>query len=186
MGKKKFVILFLILFVAIRVFSVDIRHSAGIEVSFYGYSSFPDDPYSLPSGLGFFYTLNKISKPSLFLGAALLWYGFIPANNFYTGSIMLIPAVSLGYNFVFDFAHQSEFIISPFLSYGQYFRSIVSTESTLWFNRPVITGGFDIAINTEIKTTSAIGLFVSVILDNELLIMPGFRVRTGYSGTSGK
>lgn len=186
MKKKRYIILLLVLIVTGRLYSDEIRHSAGIEVSFFGYSSFIDDPYSLPAGLGLFYTIKKLSKSSLFFGTSLLWYGFVSSKTFYTGSVMIIPAVSLGYNFAFDLTHKSEFILSPYISYGHYFRSIEIDESTMWFNRPVITGGLDIVINTEIKTTSAIGFFVSVIMDNSLVLMPGLRVKTGYSWGSVK
>ena len=184
MKKKRYIILLLVLIVASRIYSDEIRHSVGIELSFFGYSSFIDDPYSLPSGLGLFYTINKLSKSSLSFGTSLLWYGFVSSKTFYTGSVMIIPAVSLGYNFVFDLTHESDFTISPYISYGHYFRSIEIYGSTMWFNRPVLTGGFDTAINTEIKTTSSLGVFISIILDDSPVIMPGFRVKTGYSWDS--
>jgi len=186
MTKRFYLTLILIFSFSFSIFSAEIRHSTGLEISFYGPSAFTDDPYSLPSGLGIFYVVSKIAKPSFSLGADLLWYGFVPLGSFYTGSIMLLPSISFGYNFIFNFAHESEFIISPYISYGHYFRSIASTNALLWFNRPVITTGLDIDINTEIKTTSAIRLFLSFILDNKPLIVPGFSVRTGYSRKSGR
>ena len=94
---------------------------------------------------------------------------------------MIIPSFSPGYNFVFELANNANIILSPYLSYGHYFRSLVSTESTTWFNRPVITCGFDFAINTEVKTISSLGLYVSLIMDNSPVIMPGFVVKTAYT-----
>jgi len=180
--KPKLLFIFLIfIFTYSSVSAVELRHSIGGQIAFYGYSTFPDDPYSLPSGVGLFYEISKITKPSFFLGADLLWYGFVSGLNFYSGSMMLIPSVSLGYKYIFYFSHHSNLSFSPFISYGQYIRSIETEKSTMLFSRPVITGGLDIAINTEIKTTSSLGLFVSVIMDDTPVIMPGFRVKTGYS-----
>lgn len=182
MKKKLFILLLFILFVNIRIFSTDIKHSIGIEISFYGYTSFPHDPYSLPSGLGVFYEINNISKSSFYLGADLLWYGFVAGLDIYSGSMMLIPSVSLGYNFILDLSNESKLSFSPYISYGQYVRSIEFADLLKWFSRPVITGGLDIKISTEIKTTSSLGFFVSVIMDNSPVIMPGIRVKTGYFG----
>ncbi len=182
MKKKICVTLVLMFSITFSIPAISLNHSTGIEVSFFGNSSFNNDPYSLPSGFGLFYTVNKFSKSSLFLGTSLVWYGFVPSNTFYTGSIMIIPTVSVGYNFLFDLTHKSVFSLLPYISYGQYIRSIETNEDILWFSRPVITGGFDFLLNTEIRTTSVIGLFISVIMDNTPIFMPGFRVKTGYAG----
>ncbi len=186
MKKKLLFIILLLIIVFIPIFALEIRHSIGGELAFHGFSPIIDDSYSLPSGLGVFYTFAKISKPSVFLSSHLYWFGFNPDSNYYTGSIMLIPTLALGYNFIVNFAHDAELNFSPYLSYGQYFRSIESTESILWFSRPVITSGLDIVINTDVKSVFAIGFFVSMILENQPFYTPGFRVKTGYTWISGK
>jgi len=181
MKKKLIFVIFLCIYTYFPVLAMELRHTIGGEFSFYGATSFNGDPYSLPSGLGIFYTINKFDKPSFVFGANLLWYGFVPSRFFYSGSIMLVPSVSSGYNFVFDLSNKSGFSLLPYISYGQYIRSIETDESTSWFSRPVITGGVDIILNTEIRTASAFGFFVSALMDNIPVIMPGFRVKTGYS-----
>jgi len=186
MKKKLLFIICVFIYVYFPISAVELRHSIGGEIAFYGFSPIVDDSYSLPSGLGAFYTLAKISKPSLFLSSHLYWYGFTPDSNYYTGSIMFIPTLALGYNFIVNFAHNAELNFSPYLSYGQYFRSIESTESILWFSRPVISSGLDIVINTDVKSVFSLGLFVSLILENEPFFTPGFRVKTGYSWTSNR
>jgi len=186
MKKKLILLIFIYIYSYFPVFAVELRHSIGGEISFYGYTFFKDDPFSLPSGLGLFYSIGKNRESSLFLGSKIYWYGFVPSGTYYNESIMIIPSLSLGYNFILNSEQHSEFSILPYFSVGQYFRSVTSIDSSVWFSRPVVSGGMDFILNTEINTTSAIGIFISAILDNSAIIMPGFCVKTGYSSGSGR
>lgn len=183
--KKKLLFIFLIYICTyFSVSAVELRHSIGGEIAFYGFSSFPNDPFSLPSGIGIFYTLNPVSKPAFFYGADILWFGFIPDSNFYLGSMMIIPSITFGYHHIFDFTHGSELNLSPYFSYGHYFRSVEIDDSNLWYNRPVISAGIDIDLYTEIQTVSSLGIFTSIIADDEPIIILGLKVKTGYSWKS--
>jgi len=185
MIKKIIFLIFISIYFSFPVFTVELKHSIGGEISFYGYTFFKNDPYSLPSGLGLFYSIGRNNESSLFLGSKIYWYGFVPSESYYNESIMIIPSFSLGYNYILNSRQQSEISILPYFSVGQYFRSVTSIDSSVWFSRPVVSCGMDFILNTEINTTSAIGIIISAILDDSVIIMPGFCVKTGYSWSPG-
>lgn len=178
--KKNHIIIFLIFFYAGQGFSLTTTQSAGVQIAIYGSEPFSENLYSLPSGMGIYYTLTSGKTPSIFLGTDILWYGFTPLNNFYGDSFMLIQSIAAGYRFRFTLRPPTALVFSPYLTCGYYTRRITTQDAAMWFTRPVLTLGVETAVEAGKRASSSIGLFVTFIMDNTPVVMPGLLIRTGY------
>ena len=149
------------------------------ELSITGQTDEFDDPYSLPAGLGILYEFYIPGLP-VFIGAETEWYGFIPLEDDFGDSRMIVCSFTSGYCFRKYFRDSSLLMFSPSVSAGQYFRSFEKNGTTYKGSKPVIKTGVDIMLISEKNTAFSIGFFYFFIMDNTLFSFPGYRNRIGY------
>lgn len=181
------IIIIIILLIPVKTFSAEKlskadrkKHFTCAELSLMGQTRSFNDPYSLPAGIGVSYNYYGFSIP-FFAGFEAEWFGFVPLNENYSDSMMIVPSINLGYSIIKELNRGSQVHISPYISAGQYFRSIIKNDITYNGSRPVFKSGFDLVLLTEKNTVFSIGLFYIMILDNNPVLFPGGRNRIGYA-----
>ena len=157
------------------------NHLLAAELSVMGQTQNFTDPYSLPVGFGILYEYHGFNIIPAHIGIEFEWFGFIPLNDYYGDSAMILPSVILGYSFKKALSNNSSVALSPFISSGIYFRSFEINGETYKGRRPAIKTGFDIMLITEKKCAFSIGLFYSAFLENNMVSFPGYRNRIGYA-----
>ncbi len=155
-------------------------HIIAAELSILGQTNNFEDPYSLPAGIGILYEYHGFSIPMI-LGLETEWFGFVPINENYNDSSMIVPSLILAYSFIIPLSEKSSLQLMPALSAGQYFRSFERNNQTYKGSKPIIKSGLDIMLITEKNMVFTIGFFYTLIMDNNVISFPGYRNRIGYA-----
>jgi hypothetical protein len=157
----------------------NLHHAIGLELGFLKELN-NDSPYGIPAGIGLFYQFTGPPRFPVLLGVDVNSYGFPPLDDGYETSLMLVPSLSIGYGYQVSLHREASIGIFPVLKYGQYIRRFTYEGKDYQGSRPVLSGGVEFILFSEMKILFSFGFFYTLYLDDQPINFLAYRNRTGY------
>jgi hypothetical protein len=145
------------------------KNALGLELSYVLPPTWDSDPYSGPLGLGVFYERHSLVA-GLFAGARLTGFGFYPLRGAFGDSFMVMPTVSVGYDFVLPVDRRFALALSPYVLGGLYWRRFLFSGQEFDARRPVIAGGLRSDLRLGRRLLVGLNLEVILVLDQTALV----------------